>query len=476
MKKVILFICILLSFFASFGQRKILNVPLFPQLTDSWCWAASIQMIANYHGIPTTSITSNYQQKLAIINFNLKVPYFRSQGYRNANLIYDTDIPYLYLMCNQSSYDCTISSPLRYISRTILRTPDRLLSNRSFCQKTNYSNDGNLIGIFNTVGTKTHFEYILANKSFNSSQIRRTSRDSFPTSWFDMIKSQIDLCLPVIIIEGLTFDDNVNGHVVVGSGYKILPNLITPSKPLKLIVIKDPSFKVTATSYCNAGQQYLVDESYFTVTFTTSGSAIMTSPHSGGGDYRIISMVSNIKPLTNARNCASSGAIIENDTELDKLARFFQKPNVDDSQNILLRTISPNLTKNIKITDSTLSIVDKVVYDNVSMYKYKDGILYFYDMIDDTFKLTKISKDLAFEFEPLVNINKSIVEKLNNNGFGTRFELIEYPILKFQFYRFKSSINNQWYLSPIQNYFLKNKKLIQKQAYPEFEILSMLNN
>ena len=42
---------------AAYPYSAYLNVPRYAQETDKWCWAACIQMIAAYHGLPTSQST-----------------------------------------------------------------------------------------------------------------------------------------------------------------------------------------------------------------------------------------------------------------------------------------------------------------------------------------------------------------------------------------------------------------------------------
>ena len=208
MKKGILLIYILLSFFASFGQRKVLNVPLFPQLTDSWCWAASIQMVAGYNRTPSPR---DSQKHLGVLYYNMKVPEWKGKVFVSRSYsilatsvvpISDADISFLFQSCATiSPYSCDTSPSGRAKCLGSFFNP-----------KAKYNN--NKISIYRTTGDPKDFSSIFSQIGFNSLQFVTTS------SWFDVIRGQIDSCKPVIILIGPP--SSPNGHVVVGVGYKIL--------------------------------------------------------------------------------------------------------------------------------------------------------------------------------------------------------------------------------------------------------------
>lgn len=249
------------------GQyRKQMLVPYHSQQTNKWCWAASMQMIIDFHENRAAITQSNLVKRLVKIS----------------NAGQDTS----------NTMPCCTECPQR---NTGVNLPCLAGFEREFISSTNEVQLSALPDMFDLIFS-----------SYGYSSTQRVNRSPRFMTW-DEIKKEIEDCRPFIInIEPRTVPiinpNNVSipiselgDHTIVVTGYK-------ESLGARFIITNDPWHPCSSVK---------VESLFPYEVFTTVGFPYTPD---GGTDYfvnRVLSMVYNIQPINIARlnDCKSCPAL-----------------------------------------------------------------------------------------------------------------------------------------------------------------------
>jgi Peptidase_C39 like family len=430
-KKNLILFCIVIQWHISIGQsHKYLTINRIGQQTSNWCWAASMEMVMKYHQ-PTTYVS---QAALSVWYDSVRI---RVHGILTIPLGMSDTLRYDWLKtCDCPSLIGNASTPSSRERR--FRTTIPLDYNKH----------------------PSAFESLFISRGYDAEQIIT------PTNTWDIIKNQIDDCKPVVVIEGIHGRSASAGHVVLAYGYKSLSNSKT-SQEANIIAIHDPY-------PCPTGITYMISDKYLKVDSTTHKPVAVS-----GGAVRkgVLSIVKNISLKSGVTSCDSG-----EDTLLDELSSYFAQPDTVDAQKVRLRYISPEklITTNFikKMKSNWNSLEEQILSNNFSTIRYKNNIVYQYDFFDKGLALSKVSKDLQLNLEPVFTLKDKKI-KLSNNGNGIPYSLVEEVISGEKYYRFYYGF--RIYLIPIcyvdkYNDLKINNTFLERNVLKAIQVMTLKSN
>ncbi len=397
------------------------------QTGESWCWAASTQMISNYHYIKLATPTVFTQCKIAANQIN------RLRG------------------TSLTCMNCLSGVP----SEPIL----------AIC------NDYLFMQEFNTL--------LSVDYNLESSFI-----DSIGFTFLDIISQIKNKEQPLIasIIEAVNACDAY--HIVAIKGYWNFPNLFSliicdPSNPnsqtigrLRIIPLRDSSSNA-AIKFCS-----FISDIKFNAAFFLSHRRIQTT------------VVKSLKPRKKSKDELLFLALAEQlmqdlkDIETQKITnkntiiipvRYISRPKLENSANLNLDNVSTDYIVNTLITGSdtlkfetTVQFLDgkwQVINAEQSLRSLPKTIT-----VAENVKI-KFSNDDITQF-----IDYNFLEKPENQATKllpqAHYEVVKIPPFNYEFYRF--SYEESFYWIPLDNY--PDLDLLKTKVYAENIALSILRN
>lgn len=484
---------LLLGFCSAAGQSKLLNIEPIGQKTNSWCWAASIEMIMKFHN-PASTITQCMLAK------RYRVDLFNSSTTTDCGLTCNGD-------CESAPNPCT--SDFNYkISFAFQR--DR-----------GYERGG-------------YFDMLMSLYGYHS--MEKINIASNIIAW-ERIKKEIDNCRPFILAirpkasgnSAAGSDPNNPGgdHLVVVKGYYDVTNSGTVAGPRKqFLITSDP------WSPCEG------HESLFPYSVFSAPGTLYTFPEDSYGIYSVYSMVHQIYPDSiNLDTCNSCDIIeplytklgtphevpipdyLEDVIDGQNFRTFNDKKDTLKYTNNLINTVVQNADKVIGFNQNQLKeanyqelmrtgnyydarihliryedtktrgLFNKIfnitpnlsqminskqeIIETVSASVSPDIVSTFHRATDGTLVLRKISNKTSVKSNVTVKINQSSFNLSNNTPGAKRYEIIRYLSSQYEFYSFKIENNDRfYYLAPVKDY--PNLSIQKGVAYREKDIIKKI--
>ncbi|MBK7870072.1 MAG: hypothetical protein IPJ74_04945 [Saprospiraceae bacterium] len=190
-------------------SAQVLPVTMHPQQTNKWCWAASMQMVFDYHN--TTVAQWDLATEYLSINYAKIIP---NQPVTNS--------PYNVAdcMCHQNSCETSCTTSNRPFKLCYAALPVYI--------------DDNVPN-----PTVQWFDLLFSNRSYNSVQEVNPGLSANTMSWSDIV-DQIDSCRPFILVITKSGEQTqITSHAVVGKGY-FESFSVEDNQMLQFVVINDP--------------------------------------------------------------------------------------------------------------------------------------------------------------------------------------------------------------------------------------------
>ena len=213
-------------------KSRELLMKYFSQKTNNWCWAASMQMIMDFHRPNSTN---------DLTQCNLAKEMLKLQ--------FDSDI-HSYIDALPCCTTCSDGCPDG--------TSNCSGDSRDLAQNIDYNSDR----VFPIAAVPDNYDLIFSLDGFTS--IQQINRTGSPMQW-SQIKQQIQDCRPFIInVQDAPSDDIDGNHAMVVKGY--MENL---EDNLQLVIANDPWMPC-----CTTEQEIAIPYDNFVSTTTTSGFSI----------------------------------------------------------------------------------------------------------------------------------------------------------------------------------------------------------
>lgn len=462
---VLILLCVIFIENNAIGQFKEIFVPMHPQRTNNWCWAASVEMIKKFHE-PADNFAS---RQCKIVNRYLKI----------------------------SANDNAAESCASCICRS------------------NCPNDGVRLEYSlpstSTIGATwkpDYFELLLESYGYRSNQEVNEMNNAF--SW-DFIKNQIDICRPFIIviepepirlIEGGGTQRTLatlppSDHTVVVKGYFQTTN---GSNTLKYLITNDPwnpcaghislfPFDVfNIPTLYNIGNNYIINKVSTMIHSIHPNNAAVQSKNCESCESLEEAYQGNPVFTTNINESTASPQ--EEDTNILMLLVNNEKSIAGFTDNYLTET---SYNKFVNMENNFDAEVDYFSYESLvgkeNVKSLEEAVIPNNEVFEvvnfgtspqivSTFQ--KIAKTYALRKITTYTSLKNVV-KLRSGGDeillsniprynGIPYKLIKYPLFQYEFFSFE--IDNVNYMIPVEDY--DELELKKEQAYKVDSILRII--
>jgi hypothetical protein len=415
------------------AQNKILSVPFISQRTDSWCWAACMESIVNYHNTNTT------QCRLSIINLE--------EQNRFAQITNEQ-----------------LSRAVRCCNNMCMRPND--------CRfETSCVNCNVTISSINTFKIP-FFQNIFSKLSFNSKE------DTIDLSW-EQVKSQIDNTKPFILALDMQLAPNSEeiSHALIAKGYEtkmtirgIENKYIVCDNPWKYIVIESGreickpykrNLRVNHLIFQRATGLYHKVDSYVIDIQKSTIQSLQTSIQPRVMAQITKQEIDTLSGITENLNDKELDDLLKDDSYQKVNVRYISKINLDNN-NLDNNTSKQNIIEivNHKSNPKTVTSLQKVNNEWIPVEIYEKDI-----------------NDRA-----TINVNG---KKICLKGFmcqeksePVNYELIKFYPYPYEFYRF--IIDKKSYLSPVESYgdftLKSGNRIFKNEAYRELKIIEAIKN
>jgi Papain-like cysteine protease AvrRpt2 len=416
------------------AQNKILSVPFISQRTDSWCWAACMESILNYHNVNNVSQCNLAKNCLQILRFNGKISLKQfNDGIKCCDKNCDEEEK-----CTSFSNKCDSCNMDLPSSKATISKPNPI----------------------------KFFERIFELQAFLANERADTM------SWDD-VKNQINLNKPFIINVAMQDREAFgvhNLHALVAKGYLENANkFIICSNPWKYIIkLNGKDTCLTYRQTCSLNYKvFRTDTGVYkkvnTYVINISKSQIVTPR------MAFFSKSNNKKIEFQEDNRGVTNDLT--DIELEKLltVKNFLKLKVN-------YLVTDNFNSNITGIDKLIAKKDII---DIIDFNTKPAIITSMQKIGDKWIPIEIYED-DIENSLIVNVNSEKI-KLNNNesvNSNTVYEVVKIYPYPYEFYKF--NLNKTTYLTPRYTYtdlkLQSGKQVCRNEAYREFRIVNTLKN